>query len=121
MAKITFAGVTVPAKTLDTAKVASLLAFHKVTGWNLSAIKTKAEEHEVNGLMAMAWLSLWEAGQHPDWDQIQGATLGELVPEEEAGDTRPTESEGDAADPQLSRADSDPGGVERPADQPIED
>lgn len=115
MAKLTFDGVTVPAKTIDTAKVASLLAFHQVTGWNLKQIKEKAEEHEANALMAMAWLSLWEAGQHPDWDRIQQATLGELTPEEEPGDRRPVEA--DAPDPQMSLADSDPGG-EQPLEAP---
>lgn len=110
MAKLTFDGVTVKAKTLDTAKVASLLAFHQVTGWNLTAIKQKAEEHEAYGLMAMAWLSLWEAGQDPDWDRIQQCTLGELVPEDEPGDA-PRTVEDDAVDPQTSRADSDPGGA----------
>lgn len=115
MAKLTFDGVTVPAKTIDTAKVASLLAFHQVSGWNLKQIHAKAEEHEANALMAMAWLSLWEAGQHPDWDRIKDATLGELTPVEEPGDQRPVEA--DVPDPQTSRADSDPGGEQQLEEQ----
>ena len=68
--------------------------------------------------MAMAWLSLWEAGQHPDWDRIQAATLVELVPEEEPGDAPRAVVEADAVDPRMPPADSDPGGVANAGEWP---
>lgn len=98
MATITYDGTKVTAKTLEDAKSSSLIAFHHVSGWNLSKIKEMAEAHEIYGLHIITWLSLWEAGEKVPWDEIIEAPLGWITPKEDETD-RPIPREADASDP----------------------
>ena len=111
MATLTIDGVTVTAKGIDEANEPVLVKLRQVTGWNLKALAEKSEELEIYGMQAQAWVSFWMAGQAVDWERIRQLSLRELTPAEEPGDRGTPEA--DAADPQHSRADSDPGGEAR--------
>ncbi|GAB6857343.1 hypothetical protein [Microbacterium xylanilyticum] len=111
--KITGYNDAIDGKPLVVKKTTRALAeLQQQTGWDMSKL-TQAELSVYGGLMAV-FCALHNAGFNPSWDELLDRDTDDFELIEEPGDNRRQEVE--EPDPQMSRADSDPGGDNRAAD-----
>lgn len=92
-----------------------MVELQRQTGWDLAALDTYTKEGY--GAAMAAFFALSNAGFSPVFDDLLDRDLADFKFTAEPGDEAPAPAtEADAVDPQTSRADSDPGGAEAPAE-----